>query len=40
MTEELRIAAVVVTYNRKELLSECVGAVLGTDISGGHFDCR
>ncbi|HJB46595.1 MAG TPA: glycosyltransferase family 2 protein [Candidatus Mediterraneibacter surreyensis] len=28
MTEELRIAAVVVTYNRKELLSECVGAVL------------
>ena len=28
MTEELRLQAVVVTYNRKELLSECVGAVL------------
>ena len=28
MTEELRIAAAVVTYNRKELLSECVGALL------------
>lgn len=28
MTEELRIAAAVVTYNRKELLAECVGALL------------
>lgn len=36
MTES-RIAAVVVTYNRKELLQECVEALLLQQVAGGRF---